>query len=682
MKNKNQSNPLLSISSLKNRAVPFNLLEDEHFLPAIEAGIEKAKSNLEVLISNQEPPSFANTIEALETLSDELDYAASVFFTLNSSSTNETRQKLALEIGPKLAAFSSDVSLNPKLFKRVESVFNNRKSLNLSVEQMTLLEKVYEEFRRNGALLSEDDQKRLREIDKEKAELNPRFAENLLKHTNSFEMHLTNPEDISGLPESAVEAAKALAKEKGYDDGWLINLDYPSYMPFVTYADNRELRKKISLAYRSRALGGEFDNQPLAIKISRLRHERAQLLGYKTHADFVLERRMAGSPETVHKFLDRIAEVSKPAALNDITELQEYVDSIGGPNPVMPWDLAYYSEKLKEKKFHFNEEELRPYFKLENVVNGAFEHARRLYGITFRQTDDYPKYHEDVDCFEVYDEETDDFIGLFYTDFFPRPSKRGGAWMTNFHKQGLFFGEVMRPHVVNVCNFTKPTPSKPSLLTYQEVRTLFHEFGHALHGLLTKCQYRSLSGTSVYWDFVELPSQVMENWTLEHESLSFFAKHYESGEAIPKALTEKLKNSALFQAGYNSLRQVMLGKLDLAWHDVDPTSIKSVTDYEDQATKEYSVLPHVPGTNVSCTFAHIFAGGYSAGYYSYKWAEVLDADAFELFKEQGLYNAEAAKAFKENILEKGGSEHPMTLYKKFRGREPDPDALLRRDQLI
>ncbi|PIS11847.1 MAG: peptidase M3, partial [Bdellovibrio sp. CG10_big_fil_rev_8_21_14_0_10_47_8] len=488
--------------------------------------------------------------------------------------------------------------------------------------------------------------------------------------------------DLVGLPEGVIEAAAQEAEKKGHAGKWLFNLQAPSFIPFMQYAQNRELRKKLWMAYNTRAFRDSFDNQELVKKIVRFRHERAELLGFTTHADFVLSERMAQSTEKVMDFLNKLLVPSRKAADRDIAELRSFKKSLDGNDEVMPWDFAYYSEKLREKKFKYSEEELRPFFQLENVIEGVFEHARRLYGLTFREVVDVPKYHPDVRTFEVREERTNNYVGLFYTDFFPRETKKSGAWMTAYREQGYSNGHVRRPHVSIVCNFTKPTASKPSLLTYDEVQTLFHEFGHALHGLLSQCTYRSLAGTNVYWDFVELPSQIMENWVREKEGLDIFARHYKTKQAIPPELVEKIKKSSQFQSGYSSMRQLQFALLDMAWHSQNPTLISEVDIFETKVTDPVRVLPKIPGTNSSVGFSHIFAGGYSAGYYSYKWAEVLDADAFEYFQEHGLFNREIADKFRNFVLSRGGTEHPMDLYKKFRGREPDPQALLRREGLI
>lgn len=671
----------MNYSQLPNRAIDFPQIKNEHFLPALEAALIEARDNVKRIRDNPEAPNFENTLLALENVSEKVDLVANVFFNLHGSNTNDEMQKMATEIAPQLSDLSSDIILDEKLFARVAQVWESRSHLNLGKEELKLLEDNYSDFVRNGAKLDADKKQKLREIDQKLSRLGPEFSENVLKATNAFELLIEDEKDLAGLPEGAIEAAKHTAEEKG-KTGWIFNLQAPSFLAFMKYGENREIREKLWRAYGSRAFRDSFDNQKIVLEIVKLRHERAQLLGFKTHADFVLQKRMAETPEKVFAFLDKLLAASKPAAEKDLAEVRALAIELGGPTEIMPWDFAFYSEKLKEKKFNINEEELRPYFKLENVIAGAFEHARRLYGLKFKESSDYPVYHQDVKVYEVMDETDNSFVGLFYTDFFPRDSKRGGAWMTNFFEQGLYGTTLMRPHVSIVCNFTKPTPNKPSLLTFDEVRTLFHEFGHSLHSLLSQCNYRSLSGTNVYWDFVELPSQILENWTLETEALNLFAKHYQSNESIPKELTQKLIDASLFQAGYFSLRQLNFAFMDMAWHSTDPATIRDVDSFEKQVTKKTQLLPAIDGMNSSCAFSHIFAGGYSAGYYSYKWAEVLDADAFELFKEKGIFDPEVAKSFKENILSRGGTEHPMELYKKFRGREPDPNALLRRDGLI
>lgn len=674
-------NPL--IEPLKNfdKALPFDQITAEHFVPAVEYWVADAKKNIQQILDNPSAPNFENVIFALEKSSERLDQASLAFGNLEVAHGDEKIHEVGKKLYPLLASFSSDITLNPALFTKIKQVYEHRKNLQLTVEETRLLEKTYLSFVRNGALLDSDKKDRLRKIDQELSTMGPQFSENVLKATNAFEMVLEE-KDLVGLPESAVEAAKDLAESKGQQGKYIFNLQIPSYMPLVTYSKRRDLREKIFRAYNSRAFQGTLSNQELIKNILKLKRERAQLLGFKDHADFVLQERMAKNSTQVTSFLRRLQDVSLVAAEKDLKEVSDFAFEIDKLNDFKSWDFAYYSEKLKEKKYSFNEEDLRPYFKLENVVNGVFEHARKLYGIIFKENTQLPVYHPDVKCYEIYREDNQTYLGLFYTDFFPRQTKKGGAWMTLFREQGYFDGDVRRPHVSIVCNFTKPTTTKPSLLTYDEVRTLFHEFGHALHGILSDCRHRSMSGPNVYWDFVELPSQIMENWVNEKESLDLYARHYETDQLIPKDLVDKLVRSQKYLAGWMSLRQVQLGTLDMAWHTTDPNTISDIERFEDNAVSAFRLLPKIDGMNVSCSFSHIFAGGYSAGYYSYKWAEVLDADAFEYFKEKGIFNKDVAARFRDNVLSKGGSEHPMELYKKFRGREPDADALLRRDGLI
>ncbi|HRO66533.1 MAG TPA: M3 family metallopeptidase [Pseudobdellovibrionaceae bacterium] len=654
-------NPLLKPFTNKDGAAPFDQIKVEHYLPALEESIRQARERIDAIKTNPAAPDFANTITALESASEQVDRVAGIYGNLEVAHADEALQALAKDLYPKLSAFSSDVSLDADIFAKVKAVHEKRDSLKLDIEEAKLLEKTYLSFSRNGALLDGKAKERLRAIDQELSVLGPKFSENVLKATNAFEMWVADKKDLEGLPDGAVEAASVAAESKGKPGQWLFNLQIPSYLPFLTYAKNRVLREKMWRAFASRSYKGEFDNSETILNIVRLRHERANLLGFKTHADYVLAERMAKDPKTVTTFLDGLLSASKSAAKRDLDEVADFAKETDGLTEIKPWDFAYYSEKLKEKKYAFNEEDLRPYFQLEKVVDGVFEHARRLYGLTFKETKEIPVYHPEVKTYEIFDESTGGYVGLFYTDFFPRETKKGGAWMTNFREQGMWDGEVRRPHVSIVCNFTKPTPTKPSLLSYDEARTLFHEFGHALHGMLSQCKHRSLAGTSVYWDFVELPSQIMENWVGEKEGLDLFAKHYQTGAPMPEDLVKKLKRAQQFQAGWASLRQLQFGYLDMNWHSADPGKISDVDAFENQATSETRLLERIAGTNSSSAFSHIFAGGYSAGYYSYKWAEVLDADAFEFFKEKGLFDKDVARSFKENILSRGGTEHPMDL---------------------
>lgn len=676
------TNPLLKPFTNKDQATPFDLIKVEHYLPAVDEAVKVAKENIAKIKATTAAPTFENTILALEAASELAERVSGIYGNMEVAHADEALQALAKDIYPKMSALSSDVSLDAEIFQRVKTVYDQRASMNLNAEQTRLLEKTYLGFTRNGALLSDADKEKMRAIDQELSVLGPKFSENVLKATNAFEMFLDNKDDVAGLPEGVLEGAAAMAEAKGQKGKWLFTLSIPSYLPFLTYAKNRTLREKMWRAYAGRAYKGEFDNQCNILKIIQLKDQRAKLLGFKDHADFVLAERMAKSPQTVMGFLNKLLTASKEAGKKDVAELADYAKKHDGLSEIKPWDVAYYSEKLKEEKYSFNEEDLRPYFKLENVVEGVFKHAQKLYGLAFKENKEIPGYHPEVKVYEIYEEKSGKYMGLFYTDFFPRDTKKGGAWMTQFRSQGLINGEMKRPHVSIVCNFTKPTPTKPSLLTYDEVRTLFHEFGHALHGMLSECTYTTLSGTSVYWDFVELPSQIMENWAGEKEGLDLFARHYETGAMMPPELIAKVKAAQQFQAGYMSCRQIQFGLMDMAWHSTDPSTISDVDAFEDKATAETRLFPKMEGANTSCSFSHIFAGGYSAGYYSYKWAEVLDADAFEYFKEKGLFDSEVAKKFKDNILSRGGTEHPMELYKKFRGREPDPNALLRREGLI
>ncbi len=674
-------NILNTVYTTKYNTAPFSKINTEDYLPAFKAGIEKAKSEIDTIVDNPEAPSFSNTIEALDYSGEELDRISSIFFNLNSAETNEEIQKIAQEVSPLLSEFSNDITLNEGLFERVKTVYDSKDNLNLSTEQKTLLDKKYKSFSRNGANLAEDKKQNLRAIDKELSQLKLKFGEHVLAETNKFEMHLTEEKDLSGLPEGAKEAAKQLAESKN-KEGWLITLDYPSYIPFMTYADNRALREQLSKAFGSKGFNNDnLDNQDIVLKIANLRYKRAQLLGYKTHAHFVLEERMAETPNKVNSFLNELLEKAKPAAKDEFKKLEKFAKDLDGIDQLQKWDSAYYSEKLKQKLFDLDDEKLKPYFKLENVINGAFIVANKLFGLQFEEIDTIDKYHEEVLTYRVTDSEGQ-LVSIFYADFFPRSGKRNGAWMTSYKPQMIKDGKNERPHISIVCNFTKPTKSKPSLLTFNEVTTLFHEFGHALHGMLANTTYPSLSGTSVYWDFVELPSQVLENWCYEKETLELFATHYETEEVIPMELIEKIKASATFHEGMQTLRQLSFGLLDMSWHGVDPSTIEDVKAHEAEAFSGTKIYPDVKDNCMSTSFAHIFQGGYSSGYYSYKWAEVLDADAFEYFKEEGIFNKTVADKFKTFVLSQGGTENPMVLYKKFRGKEPQPDALLRRAGLI
>lgn len=670
-------NPLLTPFD----TAPFSTIKNEHFMPAFTQAIADARAEIDAIADSTEAPTFKNTISALDYAGQHLERISSVFFNLNSAETNEEIQKIAQEISPLLSEFGNDITLNENLFKRVKAVYDQKDVLDLTTEEHTLLDKKYKGFSRNGANLTEDKKKRLREIDAALSKLKLKFGENVLAETNKYQMHLTNEADLDGLPDGEKEAAAQLAKSKELE-GWLITLDYPSYIPFMKYATNRALRKELSIAFGSKGFHNDaLDNQENILQIANLRHERANLLGYATHAHFVLEERMAETPEKVHSFLSELLEKAKPAAQKEFQQLEDFAKQLDGIDRLEKWDSAFYSEKLKQKLFDLDDEKLKPYFKLENVIAGVFKVAEKLFGLQFEEVFDIDTYHNDVKTYRIYNENKA-LVSLFYADFHPRAGKRGGAWMTSYKSQYVENGVNVRPHVSNVCNFTKPTASKPSLLTFNEVTTLFHEFGHGLHGMLADTIYPGLSGTSVYWDFVELPSQVLENWCYEKEALELFATHYETGELIPMELVKKIKDSATFQEGMQTLRQLSFGLLDMSWHGADPSSITNVKEQEEKAFEGTNLYPDTPETCMSTSFSHIFQGGYSSGYYSYKWAEVLDADAFAYFKEKGIFNKEVATKFKDHVLSKGGTENPMELYKKFRGAEPKIEPLLERAGLL
>ncbi len=674
------ANPLLTLSTLPNHAPAFDKIKEEHFLPAVEAAIKEARANIDAIKANTDTPDFENTIVAMETAAERLGGVTSIFYNQLSANSTDGLHELAEKIGPISSNFSSDIVLDADLFARVKAVYDQKDSYDLTAEQTTLLEDSYKGFVRGGALLDETKQKRLREVNERMSVLSPTFMNNVQKSSELFEMVIEDKADLSGLPDSAIEAAAFAAKEKGMDGKWLFTLDYPSFIPFVQYADNRKLREKIWHAFSSRAYKDEYDNCDTLIEIVTLRNERAQLIGYSSHADFVLERRMAEKPKAVWEFLDKLKTAYLPAAKDDLARLQDFAAKNGATDALQPWDVAYYSEKLKESLYNFSSEDLRPYFPLETVLDGCFTHFTKLFNIRFEKNKTYPVWHKDVVAYDVFDNDSGKFTGTFYADFFPRTGKKPGAWMTSYRNQGLFNGKVERPVIAIVCNFTKPTGDKPSLLTFGEVETLFHEMGHAMHGMLANTTYSSLSGTNVLWDFVELPSQLQENWCYTKETLDLISGHYETGEKVPAELIKKLNAAKNFMVAWGGLRQVNFAGLDMHWHTADPKTINSVEEFEDKHTAETSLFPRLAGP-FSCSFGHLFAGGYAAGYYSYKWAEVLDADTFEAFTEKGLYDLETAKRYKEEILAIGGSEHPRVIYQRFRGRDADPEALLRREGL-
>ena len=675
------SNPLLSSFTGPFNTAPFPEISTAHFQPAFLAAIEEAKKEIEA-IKTVSLPTFENTVEALEKSGKHLGILSALFFNLNSAETNDELQGLARVISPLLTAHANDVLLDQELFQRIAQVYEQKESLTLTAEQSTLLEKTYKSFVRNGAQLGEADAETLRKIDQELAQLSLQFGEHVLAETNRF-LHLVDQKsELEGLPQGALEAAAQLAEEKRHAGNWAFSLDYPSYIPVMTYAKNRDLRKTLFMAFNTKcAKGDELDNQDIIKQLVSLRQRRAQLLGYESHSHFTLEERMAKSPGTVFEFLNSLLEKAKPKAKIDVQEVAELAKKLDQLEVLEKWDFAYYSELLKKEKYAFDEEELRPYLSLENVISGVFATASRLFGLRFVPNSEIPVYHPEVTAYEVYDRENQ-FLSVFYADFFPRPGKRNGAWMTSYRGQYKESGTDHRPHISIVCNFTKPTKSSPSLLTFNEVTTLFHEFGHALHGMLARGVYESLSGTSVFWDFVELPSQIFENWCYEKDCLDLFARHYQTGEPIPAALVEKIKKAANFQQGYMTLRQLSFALLDMAYHSQDPSQIEDIKTFEKEVLKATELLPSIETTRISTSFSHIFQGGYASGYYSYKWAEVLDADAFELFQEKGVFDSHTAISFEKNILSAGGTEHPSLLYARFRGREPKPDALLKRSGLV
>lgn len=669
-------NLLLQAPQAVHGAYPLDQVKADQFLPAINEAIITAKNKLEEWKKNP-AVDFHHVVTEKNFITEQVDYIASIFHNLHSAECSEDLEKISPEMMETLTRFSNDVSLDPVIFHKIKACYETRITQNLNSEELMIIEQTYKGFVRNGALLADSEKNEMREIDEKLAKVGLTFSQNVLKGTNHFVLTVTDEADLAGLPEAVIEGASELAEKNGVK-GWSFGLQMPSYLPFMTYAKNRNLRKELFLLNAQKTFGNEFDNQECIKELLNLRSRRAKILGFNTHADYVLEERMAMSPKKVMDFLGELLTKAKPFAIKDLNKLKKLAKEMDGITDFASYDSAYYSEILKKNELEIDDEMLRPYFKLENVIDGVFKVAGNLYDLNFKEVSNVPKYHEDVRTYEVYGADNN-FIGLFYADFFPRATKRQGAWMSPLKEQGTYSsGSVERPHIMIVCNFTKPTKTKPSLLTLDEVLTLYHEFGHALHGLLSKCKYRDLAGTNVFWDFVELPSQIMENWVLEKECLDLFAVHYETGAKIPEELVKKIKLSGSFLEGLGTLRQLSFAFLDMAYHSADPSSIKDIKNFENEATKDSALLPSFPGTSISTSFSHIFAGGYSAGYYSYKWAEVLDADAFEYFKNSGIFDKAVATKFKENILEKGGTEHPMELYKKFRGQEPDVAALLRR----
>ena len=677
----NAQNPLLSPYTTLHGTVPFDKIKIEHYEPAILEGIKQQNEEIEAIIQNPEKATFSNTIEAYEASGELLDKATTVFGNMLSAETCDELQALAQKLMPMLSEHSNNITLNERLFARIKEVYDQKEKLELNPEQSKLLDNAYNSFVRHGANLSGEAKEEYRKLTTELSRLTLTFSENNLKETNQYQLHLTSEADVAGLPEIALESAAETAKSEN-KEGWIFTLQAPSYIPFMTYAQNRGLRKELYMAYNTKCThANEYNNLDIVKEIVNTRMRIAQLLGYKDYASYTLVNRMAENSESVYKLLNELLQAYTPAARSEYEEVQQLAREEEGTDfVVMPWDWSYYSNKLKNKKFSINEEMLRPYFELEQVKKGVFGLAEKLYGITFRKNTEIPVYHKDVEAFEVFDKDQQ-FLAVLYTDFHPRAGKRAGAWMTSYKEQWIDrkTGENSRPHVSVVMNFTKPTENKPALLTFSEVETFLHEFGHSLHGMFANSTYQSLSGTNVYWDFVELPSQIMENFAIEKDFLNTFARHYQTGELIPDTLVQRLVDASNFNVAYACLRQLSFGLLDMAWYTRTAPFDGDVKAYEKEAWQQAQILPSVPEACMSTQFSHIFAGGYAAGYYSYKWAEVLDADAFSLFKEKGIFNQEVARAFRQEILSKGSTEHPMVLYKRFRGQEPTIEALLKRN---
>lgn len=673
----NAENIFLEEFKTTHNCVPFDRIEKSYYEAAVDSGIKQAEQEIAAIVNQRSMPTFENTIVALENSGEILNRTLNTFYPILSADGDDEMNEISLRIAPKLSEYQANITLNEKLWQRIKYVYDNREKLNLSVEEATLLQRTYDMFAQSGATLEGADRDTYRKLTAELSELTLKFNQNTVKETAAYEMWLTK-DDLAGLPESSVEAAALAAKEKGREGEYLITLQGPTYMAFMKYSSRRDLREKLYRAYNSRCLSGEYDNTKTMARIAEIRLEIAKLMGAKTYAEYSLQRTMAETPENVYKLLDQLRDAYMPAWKKEYKELTKYAQKEQGKKfELQAWDYSYYANKLKNEKYSFNEEELRPYFELNNVIKGVFGLATKLYGLHFTENQNISVYNPEVKSFDVTDSEGN-FVGILYTDFFPRATKRGGAWMTEFRGQKVENGVDHRPHVTLTMNFTRPTESKPSLLTFYEVETFIHEFGHGLHGLLSQTHYGSLAGTNVYRDFVEVPSQFHENFLTQKEFLDGFAKHYITGEPIPQELVDKIIQSSQFGAAYACLRQLSFGYLDMAYH----TITAPVTDpfkFEEDAMESVRTMPTVEGCIMSPQFNHIFSGGYAAGYYSYKWAEVIEADAFQYFKDNGIFNPEVAKSFRENVLSRGGTEAPMVLYKRFRGQEPGIDALLIRD---
>lgn len=674
------NNPLLTKSTLPYGAPQFDKIETQHYIPAFKQAIEEGKAEIDAIVNNPDAPSFGNTIEALEYAGETLNRISHIFYNLLEANTNEEMQNIAEEISPLTTEFSMYVRLNDGLFQRIKSVYEQRESLNLDDVELRLLEKTYEGFARNGANLSPEDKETYSKYMEELSLLSLQFGKNVLAATNAFSLNLTDENDLAGLPDYVKEQAADAAKNKDLQ-GWLFDLTAPSYVPFMKFSERRDLREKMYRQYNTRAFGGELDNSDIIKRIAELRIKVANILGYKNFAEYQTERRMAKNPTSVNEFLSKLLGPALPKAKQEVAELNTYAKAHGfTEKEIMPWDFSFYSEKLRAEKYDLRDEQLKPYFQLDQCINAIFNLANKLYGLTFTELNDIPVYHQDVKVYEVKDKD-DSHLALFYADFFPRESKRGGAWMTEFRGQRIYNNTDERPLISIVTNFTKPTSDTPSLITHDEFTTLLHEFGHALHGIITKGKYESMTGTNVDHDFVELPSQIMENWCYEPEYLNTFAKHYKTGETIPTDLIEKIVLSMNYQSAYFHIRQLQFGILDMAWHTLSDIFEEDALTFEKKVLSATNVLPSIPECIISTAFSHIFAGGYCAGYYSYKWAEVLAADGFSLFKEKGIFNQEVATSFRE-LLSQGDSIDAAILYRNFRGHDPEPEALLKQLGII
>ena len=682
-KNSIANNPFFNDYSTPHNTVPFHLIKLEHYEEAFMEGMKREKEELDKIINNEEEPTFDNTIIYKDETKGEHYYdllgrASTVFSCMLGAETNDDLDALAQKMSPLLTQHANDMQLNEKLFKRIKHVYEHHREL--TPEEATLLQKVYDGFVRSGALLNEEGKEQFRRLSEEASLLSLQFSQNLLKENKAFELHITNEEDLDGLPESARQMAAHTAQEQN-KEGWIFTLDFPSYSPFLTYSTKRELREKLYMAKNTEGIHDNSENNlAICTRLINIRRELAQLLGHDTYADYVLEHRMASSVKNVYKLFNDLISAYKPQAIKELKEVEQLAKEMEGDAfEMQPWDFGYYSHKLQLQKYNIDSEMLRPYFELSKVIEGVFGLANRLYGISFKENNEIPVYHQDVKAYDVFDADGS-YLAVFYADFHPRKGKQGGAWMTEFQGQWINRkGENIRPHVSVVMNFTKPTPQKPALLTLGEVETFLHEFGHSLHGMFANTRFGSLSGTNVWWDFVELPSQFMENYATEKEFLRTFAYHFESGEPISDELIDRIIKSKNYLSAYGCLRQVSLGLLDMAYYTQKDEFKEDIITFEKDAWKDAIITKQLPNTCMTTQFSHIISGGYAAGYYSYKWAEVLDADAFSLFKKNGIFDKNTALSFRENILSKGGTEHPMTLYKRFRGQEPTIDALLERN---